>query len=102
MQERGCAIHVDDHNLGPPVAVEISHGESSGWPRYVESWSRGRTEFNKTAVASIVEQERRFEVLVADRLVFYLRINVAIGDHQVVPAIIVHVHKRDAPTQKLA
>jgi len=101
LQQRRCAVHVYDDDLGPAISVKIAGGQAARGPRYLKGRSRDGRHIGKATVSEIAEQESRLQILVADRLVFDLRINMTVGDDEVAPAVVIHVHEGHTPSEEL-
>ena len=102
-QQRGTVVHVDDENLRPAVAVKVPGGQPAGRPRRREPGSRRRSDVCECSVAEITIEKRFLAIGFSYGRAVDFGIEVAIGDHEVGPAVLVGVQEGEAPAeQKIA
>src|SRR4051794_29584847 len=84
-------VDVVDHDVHAAIVIEIADRRSSRYAGRCQSVARSRPDIFEAASAEIPEEERALRVRRAPRCRVRLRIDMAVHDENVQPAIVVVV-----------
>jgi tetratricopeptide (TPR) repeat protein len=99
LKQRRRLTHVDDHNFLVTVVVQVPNGEPARRVCVRNAASGLRRQIEKLPVSSIpVEQPSLFELFSAVSRVHF-GIHVSIGEDQILPPIVIDIHRRRTPSQ---
>ena len=101
LEQAGGLVHIHDDDLLPPVAIDISHRQTARGPRLLKGRASLAGNVLKASVAQVPIQQCLLQVAVAHRRIVDLGIDVPVGQHDILPAVVVDVYKSDPPPQQL-
>src|SRR5882762_4043104 len=100
-QQHRRRIHVADHCGHPAVIPQIADRQSASRTYRGNPRPRIRRNIRKRSVAVVAIKNLRLLEIAAKMLAVHLRVDMAVDQQQIGPAIIVHVKKHDAPAAVL-
>src|ERR1022692_1050484 len=97
LQQRRRLKKVDDHNFLGSIVIQVSDRDAARRVLRGDAGSRGEGHIKELPVSPIPEQLARLVKLFAEVILFNEGINVPVRYEQVLPAVVVDVHKGGAP-----
>src|SRR5579883_3456632 len=94
-------VHVHQDYFRPPIAVEIANRKTARWSWHLKCRSCHIGDVLKFPITQVAVQERWFKIRVSELFAFDFGVNMAVGNHQVPPSIVVYINKGDSPSQQL-
>ena len=100
-EETRRGVHVDDDDLGTAVAIHVADGESAGRAGRFEGGTGSLCDVFESAVAEVPVHEGLLQIAISDGRAIDFGIDVAVGDDEVFPAIVVEIDKSDSPAEEM-
>ena len=95
-QARRCIYIVDQHGE-LPVVPEITHGQTTRGRRRSDTGSSIRRNISKGSVPVVVIQETLLFICTSQVILVHFRIDMAVSEDKIRPAVVVEVKKHGAP-----
>ena len=93
------AIQIHHQNIEVAILVEVPRSGAAVGPRFTHSTAGRPSEVRELSITQVPEQLTSLEVTSSNVHGLDLRINMAVGNKQILPAIVVKVSKKSAPPQ---
>ena len=94
----GDFVHVDDDDLDVAVVVEIADREAARGMRRHDARPRVVGDIEELLVAAVPVEQALLVKRLADAACVDIRIDVPVGDEDVLPAVVVEVEKARSPS----
>ena len=89
----GGVVHIHNNDFRPAIAVDIANRQAARGPRLLKSRSGLVAYVREASVAEVPVEQRLLQVPVAHRRIVHFRINMPVGQHDILPAIFVDILK---------
>ena len=100
-QKRRRSVHVADDCGHAAIIPQIADRQTARRTYGRDRGPRGRGNIREGSVAIVVIQNPGLLEIAAEMLAIYFRVDVAVDEEQIRPAVVVEIEKRDAPAEVL-
>src|SRR5258708_6011137 len=97
-QQAWCCVHIVDHHGELPIVPEITHSQTTRRRRPIDTGTSIRRNISKSPVSVVVIEETLLLIGTPQVILVHFRIDMAIREYKVRPAVVVKVKKHCAPT----
>src|SRR6478672_4492852 len=101
VQQQWRVTIIRDHDIKEAIVIEICKGHSAADVRGLKTTARQLGSFEELSVAFVVEQHISLLVMDFGRGLFYLRIDVAVGNEYIQPAIVIVIEKTSTEAEHI-
>src|SRR5216683_2966269 len=100
-QKRRRSVHVADHRGHAAIIPQVADRQTARRTYGRDPGPRRRGNIREGSVAIVVIQNPGLLEIAAEMLAIHFRVDVAVGEEQIGPAVVVEIEKRDAPAEVL-
>src|SRR6266566_865695 len=100
-QKRRRSVHVADHRGHAAIIPQVADRQTARRTYGRDCGTRGRGNIGEGSVAIVVIQNPGLLEIAAEMLAIDFRVDVAVRQEQIGPAVVVEIEKRDAPAKVL-
>src|SRR6185503_795960 len=99
-QQRRLSVHVVYYGIQPPIAVQVADRQSARAPGLRQPTAGCCSQSLEFPILQILKQQHLLGITRAPLLAVNRRVNMAVGNQDILPTVVVEIYEVCAPTQE--